>query len=70
MGNGAFTQSFRLTTVTLGNGLEKIEPYTIYKCTSLEFIVIPRSVKDINQLAFHRSSNLTNVMFCHEIEQL
>jgi hypothetical protein len=54
--------------ITFGDGLEEIGEEAFYKCTAVEGVVIPRTVKEIHQKAFSRCSRLTNVEFCAEIE--
>jgi hypothetical protein len=66
----AFIDCERMSTVTLGEGLEKIEWCASENCTSLERIVIPPAVKDIDDSAFRSCSNLTNTVFCDEIEEI
>jgi hypothetical protein len=69
MKSGAFRRCSGLTTVTLGNGLEKIGMYAFEECTSLVRIVIPPAVKTIYDSAFNGCSSLTNVKFFDEIEK-
>ncbi len=53
----------------LGNGLEEIEEYAFYDCTSLVSIKIPPAIRVIHKMAFNECSNLTTVRFCNEIKE-
>ena len=67
--NRAFSGCSGLTTLTLGNGLEKIGAQAFDGCRSLRAIVIPNAVREIDGSAFLGCTNLTRVRFCDEIEQ-
>jgi hypothetical protein len=54
--------------VTLGDGLEEIGASAFGYCTSMEEIVVPPTVRDINDTAFESCRNLTRVRFCPQVE--
>ena len=58
-----------VTRVTLGSGLEEIGVEAFCHCESMEEIVIPPAVRDIDDTAFEGCTNLTRVKFCDEIEK-
>ena len=65
----AFYRCTRLTTVTLGNGLQFISFIVFLECTSLVQIVIPTSVSYIDHTAFESCTSLTKVEFCDQIKK-
>ena len=62
----AFYGCAGLTTAILNDGLEEIGTWAFQGC-ALVRIVIPPSVKGIDETAFEECSNLTSVQFCDEI---
>ncbi len=52
IGRGAFYNNPKLKTVILNDGLEYIDNKAFEECPSLEYVVIPASVKDIGYEAF------------------
>jgi hypothetical protein len=73
IGVGAFDECLsvrlRMGHVNLGEGLEKIGKKAFGECTSLQRLVIPPAVTKIHKKSFFNCSNLTNVIFCDEIEE-
>ena len=61
IGNKAFLQCSRLTSITIPSGVTSIGNYTFYGCSSLTNITIPESVTSIGLTAFRDCSNLTNI---------
>ena len=52
IGNHAFRNCSRLTSITLGNSVTSIGSYSFYKCSGLTSIVIPKNVVSIERNAF------------------
>jgi hypothetical protein len=63
MSHGAFNDSWRLTTLTLGEGLDKIGELALMYCTSLHEIIIPNTIKVITNGARLNSYNLPRMHF-------
>ena len=60
IGASAFANCTSLSTVRLGNSLEKMGNYAFYKCELLMDIIIPDSVEQIGQQAFTGSGLFNN----------
>ena len=61
IGESAFRSCSALTTLTIGNSVNKIGRNTFYECASLSSVTIPNSVTSIGQQAFLRCYGLTSV---------
>jgi hypothetical protein len=61
IGFAAFSQKNSLISVTIPDGVEKIELSAFWKCTNLTTVVIPNSVTSIEEKAFFDCSNLANI---------
>ena len=61
IGERAFYMCNMLDTVTLGNGIEKINAYTFSDCINMRSIIIPNSVKIIGEKAFDNCVRLETV---------
>ncbi len=66
----AFSYCSRLTSVTIGNGVESIGDGAFYRCTSLESITIPDSVKSIGSYAFGGCTSLESVIIGSGVESI
>ena len=69
IGKYAFYGCSRLTAVTLGNGIDRIEFGAFYNCTSLTSIIIPDSVTSIGSHAFYTCSSLKTINYKGSKEQ-
>ncbi|MBQ9312089.1 MAG: leucine-rich repeat protein [Bacteroidales bacterium] len=64
LGNSSiFEECPKLTTISIGNGVEEIPNYFAKQCNGLSEITIPESVRKIGKEAFAYCSNLTNLYF-------
>ena len=61
IGDYAFYQCNRLTSVTIGNGVTNIGYEAFYNCSGLTSVTIPNSVTSIGNSAFYGCSGLTSV---------
>ena len=61
IGNKAFLQCSRLTSITIPDGVTGIGNYTFYGCSSLTSIIIAESVTSIGLTAFRDCSSLTSI---------
>lgn len=59
--DNAFKDCSSLASVTIGNGVTRIEGRVFIWCISLASVVIPDSVKYIGQSAFYNCTSLTSV---------
>ncbi len=50
-----------ITSVTIPSGVEEIQKYAFYNCTSLRKVVIPEDVKYIREYAFYNDSELVEI---------
>jgi hypothetical protein len=60
IGNGAFNNCGKLSSITIGSGVTSIGEYAFWLCTGLTGIVIPNSVTSIGDSAFVECYNLIN----------
>ncbi len=67
---GAFNGCSTLSTVTLHNGLEEIGEGAFARCTLLQGIDVPPTVKSIKDWAFRECSALTYVTLCNGLEEI
>ena len=58
IGEQAFYECYRLSSVTISNSVTNIDPAAFYECLSLSSITIPNSVTSIGQAAFLISNSL------------
>ncbi len=63
IGDKAFLQCSRLTSITVPEGVTSIGNYTFYGCSSLASITIPEGVTSIGKLAFYNCNNLSSITF-------
>ncbi len=61
IGDYAFKNCSRLTSVTIGNGVTSIGDYAFKNCSGLTSITIPNGVTSIGGIAFENCSGLTSV---------
>ena len=61
IGDGAFKDCSRLTSVTIPNSVTSIEAGAFAECTGLTSVTIPNSVTSIKNSAFYDCSGLTSV---------
>ena len=63
IGNKAFLQCSRLTSITIPDGVTGIGNYTFYGCSSLTSITIPDGVTSIGKFAFYNCTTLSSITF-------
>ena len=61
IGDNAFVDCSRLTSVTIGNGVTSIGSGAFYNCSGLTSITIPNSVTSIGEIAFMNCSSLASI---------
>ena len=61
IGDNAFFNCNRLTSIIIPDGVSSIGEYAFNKCTSLTSITIPDSVTSIGRIAFFKCSKLTSI---------
>ena len=61
IGNGAFYNCRRLTSIEIPNSVTSIGNHTFYGCSSLTSIEIPNSITSIGEAAFMNCSSLESV---------
>ena len=61
IGDNAFFNCNRLTSIIIPDGVSSIGEYAFNKCTSLTNITIPDSVTSIGRIAFFKCSKLTSI---------
>jgi hypothetical protein len=66
----AFENRKKLTTVILNDGLEEIEQWAFYNCTSLQGIVAPPTVKSIKKGAFQECTGLMTATLHDGLEEI
>ena len=59
---GVFEKCDALTSVTLGDGIKMIGPYTFIGCSNLTEVIIPTSVTNINEAAFRECRGLKTIV--------
>ena len=70
IGEDAFYDCSRLTSVTIPNSVESIGSYAFYYCSGLTSVTIPNSVKSIGYWAFIGCSGLTSVTIGNSVESI
>jgi hypothetical protein len=61
IGNGAFAQNMKITSVTIPNGVTSIGSTAFSTCSQLTNVTIPSSVKSIGVSAFANSQRLASI---------
>jgi len=61
IGNKAFNQCRKLTSITIGNSVINIGEAAFYHCDGINSITIPNSVTNIGERAFRECYNLTSL---------
>ncbi len=61
--DGAFANSFRLKTVTFGNGLISIPKWAFSRCSMLNNVLIPANIKTVEASAFEQNIALQFLTF-------
>ncbi len=59
----AFTGCTALTSITIGDGITKIEGCAFSGCTSLTSIILPENLISIDEYAFAGCANLSSIIF-------
>lgn len=65
-----FSNCNNLTTVILGNRLEKISLGAFYECGQLKNITIPNTVKEIGNSTFYRCKQLKNITIPDAVKEI
>jgi hypothetical protein len=63
LGKGVFASCTQLSTVDLGDGIEKMAEYVFGDNENLTEIIIPKSIKQIYSTTFMRINNLSSIKF-------
>jgi putative cell wall-binding protein len=61
IGNGAFSECDKLTSVIIGNGVTSIGDNAFYHCYGLASVTMPNSLTNIGSEAFESCHSLTNI---------
>ena len=61
IGNSAFDDCSKLTSITIPNSVTSIGDFAFWECSSLTSVTIPNSVTSIGDAVFERCSKLTSV---------
>lgn len=69
LNKGAFSNCYKLTSITIGNGVKSIGGAAFKSCTELTSISIPNSVTSIGYYAFGWCNGLTSITFNGTIAQ-
>ena len=70
IGNSAFSNCSRLTSVTIGNSVTSIGGSAFYGCIGLTSVTIPNSVTSIGGAAFYGCSGLTSVTIGNSVTSI
>ena len=70
LNNMVFYECNNLSEVTLNEGLENIGTFNFGCCRSLKNIVLPSSIRSVEQNAFYECTSLENVTFNSGIEEV
>ncbi len=68
IGNGAFTKSSGMTSVTIPNSIVSIGDHAFVACTGLREVFIPNSVKTMGRCVFHSCSNLNKAVIGNSVK--
>lgn len=63
-----FSDCTNLESITLNDGIKKIEQYTFSNCTSLSAIDLPEQLEEIEQYAFNNCVSFTSVVVPYSVE--
>ncbi len=61
IGDGAFSECPKLSSLTLGNGLRHIGEFAFYWCSAIKTLTLPDSVKEIGHSAFSGCVRLSDL---------
>lgn len=70
LGNAAFKNCSKLTSITIPNGVTKIGAEALSECSSLASISIPASVANIGQAAFSGCSTIGYIFFPENVTEV
>lgn len=70
IGNDAFINCDRLTSISIPNSVQSIGRYAFFGCSSLTSISIPNSVQSIGGYAFNSCSSLTSIKISNSVEKI
>ena len=70
IGNSAFSDCFKLTSVTIPNSVMSIGDYAFSGCSKLTSVTIPNSVMSIGDYAFSGCSKLTSVTIPNSVTSI
>ncbi|MBQ3340765.1 MAG: leucine-rich repeat protein [Kiritimatiellae bacterium] len=70
VGNNAFYNCYRLTNVTIPDGVTRIGNYAFRGCSRLASVIIPNSVTSIGKWAFCECSSLTNTIILNRVTNI
>ena len=70
IGDWAFAQCYRVTSVTMGDGVTSIEGAAFMNCFSLTNVSLPASVTNIAIMAFSGCSRLSNIVIPNRLTTL
>lgn len=61
--NEFYVNGERLTTLTIPDGIEKINDYSFYGCSGLEELVLPEGIKQVGKHSFEHCAGLKKITF-------
>lgn len=70
IGNYAFYECYRLTSVAIPESVTSIGERAFHGCTGLKSVVIPGSVTEIRNYAFYECTQLTLVTICNGVKSI
>ena len=70
IGENAFANNNKITSVTISEGIERIEFGAFSACTKLERVMLPESLSEIGADAFWRCLNLREIRFSQGLEKI
>lgn len=70
IGEYAFRDKKKLTSLTLGEGVTSIGRYAFYGCSNLPSVTLPNSLTTIGESAFSNASSLQNIVIPNSVTEI